>query len=272
MKVVKESGRKESYNRDKFCNSLREAGAPEGVVTNVCTAVEKEIEPDTTTSDIFRRASHYLMQHNMETAVRYNLKKGIQNLGPAGFHFEHFIETVLKTIGYTTDRNQMVEGECVTHEVDVVAGKEGVEYLIEAKYHNKRGIKSHIDDVMYAEARMEDICRKAGEGKFQVWLITNTKFTKTAVQYAQCRNIHITGWNYPKKHGLEEFIVANMLYPVTVLPAVGVPEREVFAREGLMLAQDLVPYSAQDLITKFEIKEPVASEIIKQVQALVYGK
>lgn len=272
MKIVKESGQKEDYNREKLCNSLRGAGVSEDMVENICKIVEKEMAPYMATSEIFRQATRHLMEHNTENALRYNLKKGMQNLGPAGFHFEHFIEAILQSLEFKTERNRIIEGQCVSHEVDVVAKKNNKIFIIEAKYHNKKGIKSHIDDVMYAEGRMEDIHRGSKNDKFNVWLITNTKFTKTAIKYASCREISITGWKYPKGKGLEHYITIHKLYPVTVLPAVGVFEREAFARKNVMLVQDLAPFSAQDLIMKFGIKEPSASEIIGQVQSLIYSK
>jgi hypothetical protein len=272
LSVIKESGEKEAYSKDKFCSSLKEAGAPEGMVQNVCTLLEKDLTSDVTTSEIFRRASKYLQEQNIYVAARYNLKRGIQNLGPAGFHFEHLVEVMLQTLGFQTKRNQILNGECVSHEVDVLGEKDGTTYILEAKYHNQYGVKTHIDDVMYAEGRMEDICRRNPERQFRVWLVTNTKFTEKAIDYAKCRNLILTGWNHPKGESLEETISKHHLYPITVFPSVERYELEQFAKENIMLARDLAPYPPHDLVEKFLIDPGKAEKIIKEVHALVYGE
>jgi len=272
MDVIKESGEKEVYNKEKFCSSLREAGAEEGMVQNVCTLLEKDLTTDITTSEIFRRASKYLHGENIHVAARYNLKRGIQNLGPAGFHFEHLVEVILQTLGFQTKRNQILDGQCVSHEVDVLGEKDGTIYILEAKYHNQYGVKSHIDDVIYAEGRMEDICRKNPSKSFKVWLVTNTKFTEKAINYGRCRNLKLTGWNYPKGESLEELISFHLLYPITVLPSVEKYELEQFAKNNLMLARDLAPYPTHDIVEKFSISQDKAEKIIREVHALIYGE
>ena len=98
---------------------------------------------------------------------------------------------------------------------------------MEAKYRNEPGIKTHIDVVMYGDARMADIARfeeSAGREKeiqsHILWLFTNTKFTSKAVVYTKCRNIRLTGWNYPTNKSLENLILDKKIYPITVLPSI----------------------------------------------------
>ncbi|MAZ40747.1 hypothetical protein CL654_01345 [bacterium] len=276
MKVIKDTGEEENFSKDKFCSSLRDAGAPEKLVGTVCSTVEKELEPGVTTSEIFRRASQYLVKENLYVAGRYNLKKGMRELGPAGFLFEQFLEVILKSMGYTTKRNVMMEGECVPHEIDVIAKKDGNHYLIEAKYHNMRGAKIHIDTTMYADARLEDIYRlqevkEREQATHSMWLITNTKFTSKAITYGKCRGIKMTGWDYPGKDSLAKIISEHVLYPVTVLPSIDKDSLQKLAKFNMMLAQDIVPHSAQELIKQYEINEAIAGNIVKEASALVYG-
>ncbi|HET8575322.1 MAG TPA: ATP cone domain-containing protein [Candidatus Paceibacterota bacterium] len=277
MQITKASGEREPFHKNKFCDSLKQAGAPEDMTNEVCEQVSSEIEPDMTTSDIFRKASQYLTQKNARVAARYNLKHGISELGPAGFIFEQFVEIVLQTLGYETKRNQIVQGKCVTHEIDVLAKKDNVHYLIEAKYHNKKGIKTPLDVVMYGHARLLDIQEEKAKTESEphehrMWLVTNTKFTTKAIAYAKCRNIPLTGWNYPENEGLEDIITRYALYPITSLPSVNAFEREQFAKSGTMLARDLAPYTAKDLTEKFNISPKVAEQIIEEMTALVYGE
>ncbi|MCI0679926.1 hypothetical protein L0Y41_01130 [bacterium] len=277
MDIVKASGETEKYNKDKFCRSIRAAGAPEGVVDEVCALVEKNLAPGMTTHDVFRKASKYLAQRNVPIAARYSLKHALGELGPAGFLFEKFIEIALQSEGYKTKRNQIVKGGCVSHEIDVTAWDNASYFLIEAKYRNKVWIKTHIDTVMYADARRGDIERATAHGKTQhqhisgVWLFTNTKFTATAVKYAKCRNLRLTGWDYPGRDSLQNIVVRNALFPITVLPSVNGYVREKLAEYDMMLARDLAPYSDSDLVRTFGIDQGRARRIAGEVAKLMYG-
>jgi Holliday junction resolvase len=276
MKILKDSGEEEIYDKGKFCDSLRDAGAPEGLVTNVCSHVEKDLSAGITTSEIFRRASRILAKENLHVAGRYNLKRGMRELGPAGFLFEQFLEVMLKTLGFTTLRNRIMDGECASHEIDILAKKEDEHYLVEAKYHNARGAKVHIDVIMYADARLEDIyrlqeVREKDQAVHYMWVITNTKFSSKAIKYGRCRGLKMTGWRYPRGESLEDIITKHVLYPVTVLPSIDRESLAKFAKFDMMLARDLVPHTPDDLVRKFDVPKQKVSQIISEASALVYG-
>lgn len=275
--VIKASGEREEFHKNKFCDSLKKAGAPDTMVEEICEKVSLEMGPEVTTSELFRKASRYLAKQHPKAGARYSLKNGIAELGPAGFIFEQFVEVTLQALGYETKRNQIIQGECVTHEIDVYAEKGHIHYFIEAKYHNKKGIKTPLDVVMYADARLHDIKNRhekmeTEDNEHRMWLFTNTKFTGKAKKYAECKNITLTGWNYPKENGLEDLIAHFALYPVTILPSVGKYELEQFAKNDMMLARDLAPYKAEDLVEKFGLQKEPAENIINEAHTLVYGE
>lgn len=276
MKLRKISGEEETFDKNKFCGSLKKAGAPDDLTSFVCAEVEKGLRPGITTTDIFRKASQILIEKNLHVAARYNLKRGIRDLGPAGFHFERYAEVLLQTLGYETRRGQQVQGFCVSHEIDVTARKGDKHYVVEVKYHNMPGIKVHIDVVMYGDARGEDIARREHrdglhEATHSLWVITNTKFTEKAVSYAKCRNILLMGWRYPAHEGLEDIITRFRLFPVTVLPSVDPQTLEIFASRDMMLAQDIAPYTKDDLVRKFSVHPGRAEAIHNEARTLLYG-
>jgi len=275
MEIVKSSGEKEPFSKSKFCLSLKKAGAPGNVVEEVCSRIGEEVKPGMTTTQIFRKASQYLMKDDFIVAANYSLKRGIAELGPAGFNFEKFLGVVISSLGYEVKLNQMMKGRCVTHEVDLVAEKDGEHFLVEAKYHNTSGMKTHIDVAMYADARLADIAfteeqRESSHNNHKMWLITNTEFTKTALKYGRCRNLKLTSWRGPAKEGLKDIIIKNKLYPITVLPSVNKFAQEEFVKHNMMLARDLAPYTADDLVRIFNFDKQRASKIIKEVQVLIY--
>lgn len=274
MQIIKASGEKEAYQKSKFCKSLKRAGASPDLVKKICERVEKELKPGMSTSALFGKTSKYLAQENPGVAVRYNLKKGMMELGPAGFFFEQYVETILRSYGYETKRNQIMKGRCVSHEIDVVAHKGNTHFLVEVKYHNRRGLKTDITVAMYADARLLDITPAQERKEFRrnphkVWLITNTKFTTTAIRYGKCKNVVMTGWNYPRGESLEDLIEKNKLYPVTALYSVGTFEREQFAKRNMMLVRDILPYSALGLAEKIGVDKTRAGRIVHEAASCI---
>ena len=276
MEIIKSTGIREKFNKDKLCGSLEKAGAPADLAKKVCDLTEKNISPGESTTKIFRTALDYLVKEDLNLAASYGLRRAIGEFGPAGFLFEQYVEIILQAYGYETKRNVMMKGACVEHEVDVSAKKDGAHYIVEAKYRNEPGIKTHIDVVMYGDARMADIARfeeAAGREKdiksHILWLFTNTKFTGKAITYAKCRDIKLTGWNYPTDKSLENLILGKKIYPLTILPSIGRFSLERFAEKGLLLAHDLLPYSAQDFGRDFGLSAKEAEKISAEAEKLI---
>ena len=270
--IVKSTGGKEPFSEEKLCTSLKRAGAPEDVANAICMNMRKKVTPGISTTKLYRQALSYLVKENAEIAARYSLYRGIAALGPAGYVFEQYVEAVLQAHGFRTMRDVYVEGACVKHEIDVVAVKDNIHYLLELKYHNTQGIQTHVPTVMYAWARLEDISRaenkkEGGKNKHVMWLITNTKFTETAISYAKCKGVRLSGWNYPHPGNLEDLIVEKKMYPVTVLPSVTSALLVEFVKRDIVLAQDLATYTVSDL-KKLGVTEPVAQKIIGEVAGL----
>lgn len=274
MNVKKSTGGSERFDRNKLCMSLKNAGAPGDVADSVCMAVAKQVQPNMSTQAIFRKALRYLVKKDVSMAARYNLIRGMANLGPTGFYFEQFVEALLQANGYTTKRNVHIPGECIIHETDVYAEKGGLKYIIECKYRNEKNGRTHVDQVMYADARLMDIQRAAkargDKSTYIIWVITNTRFTDTSIRYAECRGVKLVGWNYPNGEGsLEDMIIRSRMYPITVLPSITTAAREAFAMHNIVLAQDLLTYTEKDLVKKLKIQPATAKALIREVSELL---
>ncbi|MBI2047828.1 MAG: hypothetical protein HYT27_01695 [Parcubacteria group bacterium] len=278
MDVTKESGKKEEYSRNKLCDSLEMAGASPQTVDIVCGKIEKDLREGITTEELFKRAFQYLGEEDIQTAARYSLKRGIASLGPAGFIFEQYVERILNAYGYTTRRNIFLDGTCVSHEVDLTAYKEKDHFLVEVKYHNRGGIKTDVTVAMYADARLADIApiqekKEAGWGtRHGMWLITNTKFTKTAIQYGVCKHIRMTGWSYPHAHSLERLIVEKKLYPITTLPSAGGGKLASLAKAGIMLVSDVAGYTPEALAHKTGFNKRHAEQVVSEALVCLAGQ
>lgn len=219
--IKKASGAKEQFDIKKLRRSLRHAGADSVIITKVIDEIKKR-HPRTTRA-IHELTIDILTKEQPHIAARYNIKKALMQLGPAGYPFEQFVAEIFKAQGYAVSTNQIIEGKCVDHEVDVIAQKGDKHYLIETKFHNRAGIKTNIKATLYIQSRFEDIRAawnanpKNGHEFHQGWVVTNTKFTTEAIKYGVCMNINLLGWKYPFDQGIAELIDSLGLHPITAL-------------------------------------------------------
>jgi len=274
MQLTKVSGEKEPYSRAKLCRSMLRADVSKHVVDKVCLAVEKEIRPDMKTQQVFEKTVRHLRKENPTYAAKYSLRKAMMDLGPEGFLFEQYVAAILKEYGWSIRTNQIMKGKCVSHEIDIVATKGQTHFLIEVKYHNTQGIKSDVQVAMYMHARFLDIGetqrkREKGMAKHAAWIVTNTKFTKKAIQYGACQGVKMTGWRYPKDGSLEHLIAEKGLYPITVLPSVNTFARDQFTAKKILFARDVAVLSLEDLTKRFGIYLNTAKKISKEAVELV---
>jgi len=215
INIVKANGVHEAFDPSKIRASLLRAGADEDAIAAVMSHIMNELHEGMTTHDIYVRAFNYLGDYKKPVAQRYSLRRALSQMGPTGFPFEDFVAEIFKTKGFETLTRQTVLGGCVPHEVDVVAWNEKKLIMVEAKFHNELGTKSDLKVALYVKARMDDlkhnvfnfggVDRKLNEG----WLVTNTKFSSTAIHYGACQNLTMIGWNYPEKGNLQNMIEEN---------------------------------------------------------------
>ncbi|HEY0908033.1 MAG TPA: restriction endonuclease [Candidatus Paceibacterota bacterium] len=247
--VVKSTGEQEVFDPSKLIGSLRRAGATAGQAHEIASHIEKELFDGMTTNDIYRHAFDLLrsMPKAAATAaaVKYSMKRAVSELGPKGFPFEKFVAEIFKAKGYEAVTDQMVEGHCVEHEIDVVAWKGNQLAMVEAKFHNEPGLKSDIKVALYIKARFDDLKGRSfiyGGKKRKLtkcFLITNTKFTDHAIRYAECQDLALIGWNYPRKGNLEDLIEESGLHPLTALPSLSEMDKQKLLDSGLVLCRHL---------------------------------
>ena len=257
MNIIKASGEKEKFSKEKLFRSLKRAGAKPKLAEKVSKEIAKSVYPGIDSGEILNQSTSYLQKENPILAAKYNLKKAIMELGPTGFPFERYVAEILKEYGYITKVGKIVKGHCVNHEIDVTAQKRKKHFMIECKYHNNRGRYSDVKVALYTHARFLDV-------RFfhQAWLVTNTRCTSEAVRYARCVGLKIISWRYPKNESLEYLIEKKGLYPITALPSLTRYARERLAEKQLMLAKDLLKYSVNNLVRVFGLK----SNIVKKLQ------
>jgi len=251
MKVVKTTGETEEFNPEKIIKTCLRAGASEELAERIASKVERKSYDGIHTNKILHMTIKLLKKELPQVAARYDLKGSIFRLGPAGFTFEQYVAEILKEYEYTTKTNSIIRGASVDHEIDVIASKQGKNYMIECKYHNMPGIYTGLKVALYTYARFLDLKdgwkRGLSQEFNQAWLICNTKFSEDAIQYANHKRLKLIGWKYPVNQGLEVIIEEKKLYPITILRSLDENSQRKMARIGLILAIDLIRKDTREL-------------------------
>ena len=243
--ITKASGEKVAFDGQKLRHSLKRARANEDIIEEVIREVEKLLYTGISTNEIYRLAFSMLRKKSKHSAARYKLKRAIMELGPSGFPFERFVGEILKHQGYSVQVGTIVKGNCVNHEIDVIAEKENHHYMIECKFHNASGYTCDVKIPLYIQARFKDVEHEwkniPGHGiKFhQGWVVTNTKFTADAIQYGQCSGLYLLGWNYPAAKSLRELIDETGLHPLTCLTTLTRIEKQLLLDKKIVLCKEL---------------------------------
>lgn len=261
--MIKASGEKEEFDAGKVRRTCVRAGASEGLASKIASEVESRVHDGISTKEIHKMTLS-LLKEDPPAASKYALKQAILTLGPAGFSFEEFMAAVLRNYGYKTEVDVILEGKCVSQEVDIVAELDGKRFMIECKYHNTPGIQTDLHVAMYTYARFLDLREKFDQG----WLVCSTKCTISARKYAECVGLKLTSWKYPKE-SIESLIDKKKLYPVTILTSVSGLERDRLFGAKIMLARDLLNYEPKELEKLTGLPESTVAKILEEVKLVV---
>ena len=142
--VIKASGESEPFDENKLRHSLRKAGADQQITDKIIHSIQRILFEGITTEKIYKEAFKQLRQYSNSSAGRYKLKEALLELWSSGYPFEKFIGELLNRLGYQTDTGVIVDGNCVSHEIDVIAEKDDEHFMIECKFHNRKGHKCNV--------------------------------------------------------------------------------------------------------------------------------
>lgn len=265
--IIKASGEKEKFSLKKFRNSLLRSGASEAEIKKLVYDVEQKKELKTT-HDIYKYALNYLKKLGIPSATKYNFKKALFELGPSGYPFEKFVARIFDQLKYKTFVSKNINGKCVIHEVDVLLEKEGHHSFVECKFHNSQGIKSNVKITLYIQARFEDIeaSRRNVIKIEEVFAITNTKFTKDAIRYANCVGMNVIDWNYPRNGSLSILIDKFHLYPITILISLKKVHMKKLIQHNIVLCHDLNEHIG--VLKQLHLKSNQIDQIIKELNGI----
>jgi hypothetical protein len=189
-----------------------------------------------------------LHQKNKISSLRYKLKQALLDLGPTGFPFECFISEIFRKLGFQTKTGIIVEGNCVTHEMDVIASRDSEQHFVECKYGNTQGKYVSVQVPLYVRSRVNDIIEKRKkissyqDRKFFGWVVTNTRFSPDSITYGKCCGLHLLSWDYPYGKSLKEIIEQEKIFPITILHHLDRKEKEILMEQGIVVCSQLLEH------------------------------
>ena len=242
--IIKADGTIEPFDGTKLESSLRKAGATEKTAERIRLTIESTIAPAAESNEIYRRAFQMLRREARPAAARYSLRRALFEFGPSGHPFEDFVAEIFKKEGWVVEGRQIIPGKCVPHEVDVYATRGQERIAAELKYHNDPGYKTDVKVALYVKARFDDIWQCDPTSQTcpvdRGFLVTNTKFTSHAVQYAKCSGLGLLGWSYPHSGNLYDRIVASGVYPITALTTLKKAEKRILIDQGIVTCEQVI--------------------------------
>lgn len=271
--ILKSSGKRVEFSISKLKNSLRKSGADEITINSIVNTVVSELYQGISTKEIYNRAFTLLKKEKSVFASKYKLKRSIFELGPTGFPFERFVGAILSYSGYKVKIGKKIKGTCVTHEVDLIAKKNGEHIIGECKFHGEYGRKCNVKVPLYIYSRYQDILTYYKTNKKediipnQGWVITNTRFTKEALAYGECMGLYMLSWNYPENNGLKDRIDRLGLYPITASNLLKNREKQFLLSRDIVLCRQLL--NDVFYLDHLGIKEDRKNKILNEIELLI---
>lgn len=283
--ITKEDGDSEEFDPNKLYTSLIRAGAVETMADKIVRTIVEQLktgvcDPESpnggtcSVHQIYIKAFDILKENSRAAAARYSLRRSIMEFGPTGFPFEEYVAAIFKAKGYQTLTGQMVLGGCVPHEVDVIAWNKDKLIMAEVKYHNEQAGKSDLKTALYIKARYDDLkdnLYQYGDfppRKIDDWLlITNTKFTDTAITYASCKGLHLISWVYPEKGNLLDMIEETKLHPVTCLTSLTPSDKKELLARDIVLCKTI--YEKRSVLKEIGYSDEKIFKVMEEIGQII---
>ncbi|OGH10181.1 MAG: hypothetical protein A2152_03805 [Candidatus Levybacteria bacterium RBG_16_35_6] len=261
VNVLKANGKTEPFSEGKIRASIRRAGINSGIENKIIEQIKTTLYENIPTSEIYSQIRQYIGQSIQPLGgSKYSLKQAIMQLGPTGYPFEDFIAEVLKIQGYETQTRVVLQGKCISHEIDVIAEKEGKKIMVEAKFHNLPGTRTEVHVPLYTKARFDDLREK--NGLTDVLLVTNTKMTQDAVSYAICVGIKLLSWSHPEEECLRDLIERLNIHPITQLDSLSLVQKQALLENHVVLCKNVKKSDLEIL----NLPSDKQSEVIKEAE------
>jgi len=267
VNVTKADGSRQPFEKIKVVRTCLRTHASQDVAEEIADKIESKVYEGITTKEILKMIFKYIAEYRPEIKHQIDLREAICLLRPKP-DFEQFVGLLLKTEGYDIKTNQIVSGKCVEHEIDVIANKGNETLYVEVKHHYQPHAYTGVGVFLEAQATFEDLIE--GNNNFsKSMVVTNTKLSEHAKNYAECKKIDAIGWRYPEERGLELMMEENKLYPITLIKGLNAIIQAKLSYTGIFLLEQLVEYDAKKLSKLTKISKSKMEEILRKASKIL---
>lgn len=269
IQITKASGEIVPFDPKKLQRSLKRVGTDDNLINQIVDEVTAKLSSKMSTHAIYQIAFRLLRSKSRTLAAKFHLKRALMNLGISGYPFEKYFVELLRHKNFQAQNNQIIQGYCIDHEVDVIATKDNRNIYIECKYHHRQGVKSDVTIALYIKARFLDIqnaYKKNSNEKIEGWLVTNTRFTSDAMKYGRCAELHLIAWDYPETDNLKEMIELSGLYPITCITNLTKSEVTQLIEKNIILCKSI--HENPKILDFLRIPMPRKHSVLQQCQKL----
>ncbi|MDI6807136.1 MAG: restriction endonuclease [Candidatus Aenigmarchaeota archaeon] len=272
LQVIKASGVREKFEKQKIINTCLRMGASKEVAERVAEKVYKKSYQGIPTKKILKLTFKFLGKYKPEIKFVLDLREAVSKLRPTP-DFEQFVRLLLKEQGYKVSPARFVRGKCIKHEIDGIVRK-GKEILyLEVKHHVKFHARTPLEVPLSVWATLDDLKDgfRAGYHKINftgALIVCNTKFSTYARNYALAKGIRIISWDFPANSGLKEIIKERNLYPITMVKDLDKKVEEKLGNRGIVLLKQLVETDAK-LLAELKVEKRKISSLIGKAKKLL---
>jgi len=272
IRIQKASGELESFDPQKLMTSLKNSGAQEDAIDEIVKDITEWVYDGVSTRKLYSRAYSLLNRISKSGAMLYRLKKAIIDLGPSGYPFEHFIGEIFRRRGYEVEVGKILQGASITHEMDVLAFRDDVQVLAECKFSVNQGNSVSIQVPLYVNSRVQDIVEKWREDeryrdiRFEVWIVTNSRFSPDSIQYSKSKGICLMGWDYPGEDALKRVIERERIFPITILSKLNKAEKRALIDASVVTCAQLLDETWR--LEKMGLPSKKRRQVLKELEAL----
>lgn len=273
INVKKNSGELAPFDFQKLRTALQRSGANSHELQKIEKEIFFQLYDGITTKRIYQIAYNILKRESKNAAGRYRLKKAIFELGPSGYPFEKFMGRLFENKGYKVKVGEIIQGNCITHEVDVIAENDEEIVMVECKFHHQQGRKSDVKVALYIKSRFDDIkaqIKKEGlypNKKFKGCIATNTRFTNDARTYSECSGVSLISWDYPKENNLQNWVDNTNYHLITALSSATKKTKQLLLENNIVLCRELIEKQVE--MQKIGIPALVIKKMTKEAKAII---
>ena len=242
-----------------------------------CDDILQEIEGKLYEGIPTRKVIHMIIdigkRHRPHFENIIDLREALGIMRPAP-DFEQYVALIFESLGYKTVTNKIIRGNCIEHEIDVIAMKGSETIYVEVKHHNQFHTFTGLDVVLQMQATLEDlkegyISKKNKYDFTETMIVCNTRVSAHAQNYSLCKDIGVLSWGYPKHKGIETVIHENLLYPVTVIKNISKVAKEDLSMNGIYTLKQLIACDRKELMKNSRMNESELESLIHNANTIL---